>query len=176
MGGENSPDGTQRSVYTGSSPRGRGKLARVPRYTARFRLIPAWAGKTCYASHTQQPTAAHPRVGGENALKQFFAHVPGGSSPRGRGKPVSVCDSAGSRGLIPAWAGKTCYASHTQQPTAAHPRVGGENPLCTRTVCLVKGSSPRGRGKPDGPGPARRRWRLIPAWAGKTLKTPQIAF
>ena len=46
VGGENetSPDAQHRAG--GSSPRGRGKLARTKRRCGRERLIPAWAGKT----------------------------------------------------------------------------------------------------------------------------------
>ena len=50
---------------------------------------------------------AHPRAGGENRYKEWFALVPGGSSPRGRGKLSLVCLSGVRLRLIPARAGKT---------------------------------------------------------------------
>ena len=87
-------------------------------------------------------------MGGENCLKHFFSHVPGGSSPRGRGKLL------------------TFTLRHSQR--LAHPRVGGENPRAVGCFVLIKGSSPRGRGKQRACR-ARDGWgRLIPAWAGKT--------
>ena len=78
-----------------------------------------------------------------------------GSSPRGRGKPISAKRDTYQERLIPAWAGKTC----------ALPSI----------VRSHGGSSPRGRGKR---GDVRRRSRcggLIPAWAGKTRPTERTS-
>mgnify|MGYP007021021691 CR=1 FL=1 len=54
---------------------------------------------------------------------------------------------------------------------SAHPRVGGENPAAQEAASLTRGSSPRGRGKHCFISIARRRDRLIPAWAGKTNRS-----
>ena len=87
VGGENRwrelPD-----LYShGSSPRGRGKLARRWSTPRRRGLIPAWAGKTHYDC---------------SGLTQAA-----GSSPRGRGKLRHFLSSLIGYRLIPAWAGKT---------------------------------------------------------------------
>ena len=87
VGGENRwrelPD-----LYShGSSPRGRGKLARRGSTPRRRGLIPAWAGKTHYDC---------------SGLTQAA-----GSSPRGRGKLRHFLSSLIGYRLIPAWAGKT---------------------------------------------------------------------
>ena len=87
MGGENMAFTQRVRPSSGSSPRGRGKHARVSRVHRSFRLIPAWAGKTFGALLRPFPRRAHPRVGGEND-----------AAPASR--------RSGSR-LIPAWAGKT---------------------------------------------------------------------
>ena len=50
-------------------------------------LIPAWAGKTLSYGQHLADTWAHPRVAGENQIAVLRALRPGGSSPRGRGKP-----------------------------------------------------------------------------------------
>ena len=113
--------------------------------------------------------AAHPRVGGENADQGLTSTLKNGSSPRGRGKPVSPTRNRVNRGLIPAWAGKTCAFSHSTPSMRAHPRVGGENPESPSNSLLDPGSSPRGRGKPCMPVAFRVVNRLIPAWAGKTM-------
>ena len=112
--------------------------------------------------------AAHPRVGGENDHHLYAAPVCPGSSPRGRGKHRAGRRAGRQRRLIPAWAGKTCLSRAAAALTAAHPRVGGENPLAPGIAFAIWGSSPRGRGKRSKRIPQRMRGRLIPAWAGKT--------
>ena len=91
----------------GSSPRGRGKLARSELRRDLFRLIPAWAGKTVSGAIVRNLRWAHPRVGGENAHAVLAAPMIDGSSPRGRGKPFG--------------------ADAHHDFALAHPRVGGEN-------------------------------------------------
>ena len=65
-GGENSRAAAHSAGTGGSSPRGRGKLVRTPRFPARFRLIPARAGKTRSRMMRSISRRAHPRAGGEN--------------------------------------------------------------------------------------------------------------
>ena len=91
-----------------------------------------------------------------------------GSSPRGRGKPCDYSLSAGSSGLIPAWAGKTRRSVQARYTPRAHPRVGGENITILSPAWPSTGSSPRGRGKQNLLEQGPRHDRLIPAWAGKT--------
>ena len=89
-GGENSSITGLDDDRRGSSPRGRGK----PRYLGyprqRERLIPARAGKTAGRHEPRAIVWAHPRAGGENHLAVRLASEMGGSSPRGRGKPLRV--------------------------------------------------------------------------------------
>ena len=113
---------------------------------------------------------AHPRVCGENPATGPGQDAQVGSSPRVRGKHLSVVLAVFCRRLIPACAGKT---DHRRQPNGhrrAHPRVCGENdPGPPFKRCGV-GSSPRVRGKHSW----SYRWLhvlgLIPACAGKTPK------
>ena len=153
---------------SGSSPRGRGKLHAVPMSIPPARLIPAWAGKTSQCDTQHILTAAHPRVGGENAQATPRATTPSGSSPRGRGKLSQWPRSSGPQRLIPAWAGKTRTAGGQPCPSRAHPRVGGENQFTRCQLDKPRGSSPRGRGKPTWQTAPSGASRLIPAWAGKT--------
>ena len=113
VGGENRwrelPD-----LYShGSSPRGRGKLARRGSTPRRRGLIPAWAGKTAWRGTYESTGEAHPRVGGENPATVIVRPWPSGSSPRGRGKRAVEHKTNHQSGLIPAWAGKTLSASYT---------------------------------------------------------------
>ena len=51
-------------------------------------------------------------------------------------------------GLIPAWARKTSKVMTRGDACRAHPRVGGENDRRSSPAQPVRGSSPRGQGKP----------------------------
>ena len=147
VGGENPRMNLSPGLATGSSPRGRGKLARALHLEADRGLIPAWAGKTDSCRRTTAPVAAHPRVGGENEVAGSSPVGGAGSSPRGRGKRHPRIRLGVPAGLIPAWAGKTLVIACASSVSKAHPRVGGENILDSTEVYSGIGSSPRGRGK-----------------------------
>ena len=106
-GGENQTNGNTGGGELGSSPRGRGKRSPGARVGITPRLIPARAGKTMPSRHASRLIWAHPRAGGENRRAQTAIRRPGGSSPRGRGKPLRGLQRPGPQGLIPARAGKT---------------------------------------------------------------------
>ena len=129
VGGENLEDNWGVLEADGSSPRGRGKLAREAATSTSTRLIPAWAGKTISCSFSFAFASAHPRVGGENLVTTGSYDGNLGSSPRGRGKPAAVMRRTRRTRLIPAWAGKTCGGVPRSHTCGAHPRVGGENLL-----------------------------------------------
>ena len=169
VGGENDGAVGHADCGEGSSPRGRGKLRFASSMGRASRLIPAWAGKTLSTSPTSWPGWAHPRVGGENGSRSPHTGASRGSSPRGRGKRRFIWVFLTSRGLIPAWAGKTPITVAGCRRSRAHPRVGGENPREALTRSSQGGSSPRGRGKQAGDVCPSERGRLIPAWAGKTF-------
>ena len=170
MGGENESATRAGFPSFGSSPRGRGKRRLSSLSRASTRLIPAWAGKTKKPCVPGRSRAAHPRVGGENILSRIDVSYRSGSSPRGRGKPFAPTFARAFTRLIPAWAGKTTFLYLSLPSLPAHPRVGGENFLNRATLFYGFGSSPRGRGKHSQGCHATPRFRLIPAWAGKTPK------
>ena len=87
-GGENLKMSHQVSMWTGSSPRGRGKPRSRSRRRCWSRLIPARAGKTAAWSTMPVTVPAHPRAGGENSCCHWSGSYLEGSSPRGRGKPI----------------------------------------------------------------------------------------
>ena len=105
--GENRRGPHQGRRPQGSSPRVRGKLARVVGDLGALRLIPACAGKTTADVMTSTLMAAHPRVCGENGSTSRRVPSGMGSSPRVRGKPQGVDRYHRAAGLIPACAGKT---------------------------------------------------------------------
>ena len=157
--------------HLGSSPRVRGKLPRQSGKTFLLGLIPARAGKTrCCARGVGVPPA-HPRACGENKIAVRPEKSAVGSSPRVRGKRRDGCCGWGSCGLIPARAGKTAPQSPTRCATGAHPRACGENLARAVWDVVSAGSSPRVRGKHRGPDRRGHQLRLIPARAGKTMRT-----
>ena len=99
------------------------------------------------------------------------SRAPVGSSPRGRGKLAVRTGSAWDARLIPARAGKTRGAAGLRMSQGAHPRAGGENCRLTLWPPARRGSSPRGRGKPSRSASGSNVVRLIPARAGKTLRS-----
>ena len=157
--------------WSGSSPRGRGKLVVFDDDVVSCRLIPARAGKTAPASTQPSASAAHPRAGGENKTTSTPARLARGSSPRGRGKPRRSARRTSHERLIPARAGKTRRPCDRVSRYAAHPRAGGENCARSALVSASSGSSPRGRGKRELFGADSERCGLIPARAGKTSTT-----
>ena len=110
-------------------------------------------------------------MGGENSVIVVSFRSGQGSSPRGRGKRRSVSFDLRTRGLIPAWAGKTATSTMRKRRLPAHPRVGGENSVVVAVFIVRSGSSPRGRGKHLSAMFDRSAGGLIPAWAGKTTAT-----
>ena len=92
---------------SGSSPRVRGKPDRRFQRLPPRRLIPACAGKTMLTTLVNALQRAHPRVCGENRLHNDVASFRLGSSPRVRGKRLTLIFSGYPFGLIPACAGKT---------------------------------------------------------------------
>ena len=151
VGGENRTAPRAMRLHSGSSPRGRGKRRQALAYRPSCGLIPAWAGKTAQSPEPGSRRAAHPRVGGENRVRETRFDLDTGSSPRGRGKPSSLRSTRTTRRLIPAWAGKTRRQRSRSHRVRAHPRVGGENRTIDAARKTRRGSSPRGRGKPHGP-------------------------
>ena len=74
----------------------------------------------------------------------------------------------GSKGLIPAHAGKTTPDGGQAGASRAHPRSRGENQVRASRDGRLSGSSPLTRGKPILAVFTDRQERLIPAHAGKT--------
>ena len=190
VGGEHPPASAAGRPGGGSSPRGRGTLARLLYGAPATRFIPAWAENTPGAPPRASPPAVHPRVGGEHGNHGLATRPANGSSPRGRGTRTSQRRAGRAVGFIPAWAGNTKAGVHTpslerfipawagntiaEQPVFAvatvHPRMGGEHHLRPGPPEIAGGSSPRGRGTLSSGGPDAPGRRFIPAWAGNTLR------
>ena len=152
----------------GSSPLTRGKRGGRLRRQLAPGLIPAHAGKTRAGGPPPRRSGAHPRSRGENSTTPGRRFALTGSSPLTRGKLGTVADRAGTRGLIPAHAGKTREHADYDARIRAHPRSRGENVSAMTRPAPPIGSSPLTRGKQLVNHVVRHRDRLIPAHAGKT--------
>ena len=155
-------------VFSGSSPRMRGKPRVLRSPLLRQGLIPAHAGKTRSINRLSANRRAHPRACGENRVKALRRPGVYGSSPRMRGKQAPSLRRRLPRRLIPAHAGKTHGFAGACPVGGAHPRACGENGINLSANRRAKGSSPRMRGKPNHPSSFRATTGLIPAHAGKT--------
>ena len=166
--GENRVSVVERADDSGSSPRVRGKRDSHTGERVANRLIPACAGKTLSRHALHLSRRAHPRVCGENCVSYCGMCCVWGSSPRVRGKRVSLCGMVIDFRLIPACAGKTSTTAVSFTLNGAHPRVCGENLVPSVRIPQLPGSSPRVRGKPPVDTNPVGGGGLIPACAGKT--------
>ena len=166
--GENSPSSPSAASLAGSSPRVRGKQNPPGPDASDLGLIPACAGKTSSPPSCSSRRVAHPRVCGENTAWAACCGTTPGSSPRVRGKRELGARHGHRDRLIPACAGKTAPAKSPARSRRAHPHVCGENAAQKLGPGVLKGSSPRVRGKQRRRQPPRGRRGLIPACAGKT--------
>ena len=116
------------------------------------RNIPAYAGKTWNKDLAPAPMS--------------------GTSPRMRGKHLVSSNGIHVLRNIPAYAGKTSTNSPHARLNREHPRVCGENKVFKGLSLGKKGTSPRMRGKPKRQPQITDRVRNIPAYAGKTLRSP----
>ncbi len=149
----------------------RGKLHAVLPYGFRDRIIPAHAGQTVNPRDCVRIITDHPRACGANHQRQRPSEDDAGSSPRMRGKRPESVKTRSRQRIIPAHAGQTQVLDGFAHVHADHPRACGANLACFCTLYLLRGSSPRMRGK------HRRLFiraavaRIIPAHAGQTQQT-----
>ena len=146
--GENNHDGRYDDLIDGTSPRTRGKLHKAGKVMTMTGNIPAHAGKTSKKLLKGFLSQEHPRARGENHPTRWLS-------------PSTTWN-------IPAHAGKTHPPPGNQLNTTEHPRARGENFTVAPVPWLLRGTSPRTRGK-HWQYCYRRGWcRNIPAHAGKT--------
>ena len=148
----------------------RGARGRV--FSGKFGLgiIPAYAGSTSAGKSGAKPSKDHPRVCGEHGSSTRRRRSARGSSPRMRGAQVDLFMLPFESGIIPAYAGSTCSPHHIGLCWADHPRVCGEHLADGHGRIRHRGSSPRMRGAPPTGNDLIFRNRIIPAYAGSTMK------
>ena len=95
----------------------------------------------------------------------------GGSSPHTRGAPAGYPLAASDARIIPAYAGSTEYPRAALLRKTDHPRIRGEHPYRRRRQRLSQGSSPHTRGAHLKEGQNSGTPRIIPAYAGSTMRS-----
>ena len=144
--GEQVIDGDGTFVVGGSSPRVRGTEPLSNKGYSGIRFIPACAGNSGGGQPTAVHAAVHPRVCGEQWMKDALRSGTTGSSPRVRGTGAPPLQSVPCRRFIPACAGNRSTVSPTAFMPTVHPRVCGEQQGRPSTCPPSSGSSPRVRG------------------------------
>ena len=157
------------AVSLGSPPRMRGKHNVAFFVQSSIRITPADAGKTKSAWLKSALSPDHPRGCGENAGVKSVTRMPAGSPPRMRGKLRITSDFRNVVGITPADAGKTFRSKFSPREIQDHPRGCGENQSSPNPFHNNIGSPPRMRGKRKNYRNSRKRYRITPADAGKTV-------
>ncbi len=91
-----------------------------------------------------------------------------GSSPLTRGGQRDRSEKILSKGLIPAYAGRTATSFNAATATSAHPRLRGADNSNHKPLTALRGSSPLTRGGPEKNINLLHAKGLIPAYAGRT--------
>ena len=148
----------------------RGTRARRIRTVAVSGIIPAYAGNTPPNHGSGWLTRDHPRICGEHDLIAGWDKDPSGSSPHMRGTHSRWKTVAAPLGIIPAYAGNTRRRVRCYLNGGDHPRICGEHISWTDDELRQAGSSPHMRGTPEYGKFAVHVSRIIPAYAGNTLR------
>ena len=150
----------------------RGALTHKPPDSHPCGIIPAYAGSTFYLTEQARTFGDHPRVCGEHQRRHIDRCPAAGSSPRMRGAPSPAIRSCHCIRIIPAYAGSTTPEIVSPCNIWDHPRVCGEHRVGSSKMKSISGSSPRMRGAHEKECQERVQPRIIPAYAGSTIRKP----
>ena len=139
------------SFAKGSSPHTRGPL--LAQFQPNFgpRIIPAYAGSTCFIQGFTVCHEDHPRIRGVHKALLLQDILCTGSSPHTRGPPRPVTRNRTSLRIIPAYAGSTVAEYHREIPEEDHPRIRGVHSRRLAQSWKPIGSSPHTRGPQKSP-------------------------
>ena len=145
----------------------RGKVRKISVSAKDRRITPAYAGKRNCGATLSATVRDHPRVCGEKQWSTLTDNATQGSPPRMRGKGLPAWSASVSKGITPAYAGKSPSASVRSGWTWDHPRVCGEKLASRISKPAQSGSPPRMRGKVQFDRDLSKNFRITPAYAGK---------
>ena len=147
MRGEDSHDRCRRFGGGGSPPHARGRRQNASTVCQWTGITPACAGKTTIVTLILLRQSDHPRMRGEDFSFPFRFLSAAGSPPHARGRRRGGVGVGGFAGITPACAGKTSTWRWYGEAWRDHPRMRGEDGLCTSPVSYRYGSPPHARGR-----------------------------
>ena len=132
------------------------------------RITPACAGnrRRGYIHQSASPAEDHPRVCGEQRIRQFKRALCRGSPPRVRGTVQIFIPRGAYEAITPACAGNSINCRSNSARKQDHPRVCGEQLMKERTRLYQAGSPPRVRGTGQPSEVLSPRMGITPACAG----------
>ena len=148
----------------------RGKARGFCTFCLCCRITPAYAGKSRGAIRGREHQKDHPRLCGEKLERIRLYKPDSGSPPPMRGKVLRFAQKAYASGITPAYAGKSFKYPHAGISARDHPRLCGEKFSNFIFHSSQLGSPPPMRGKGCTFGAARKRRRITPAYAGKSVR------
>ena len=152
---------------SGTSPRVRGKPSTWRRAFSQGRYISARAGEAGATRPSRTASGVHPRACGGSRIASGYRELEGGTSPRVRGKPQSLVRGELRRRYIPARAGEATEPTRRSIDATVHPRACGGSHVLVQLMGVVRGTSPRVRGKRTAGGLRHPGLGYIPARAGE---------
>ena len=138
-------------------------------------IIPAHAGLTDTGRERGRDGRDHPRACGAHSFTVSAPVGAAGSSPRMRGSPSLKQLQSFLPGIIPAHAGLTSHSLEACIRAWDHPRACGAHTVLATLILVLRGSSPRMRGSLAMYINSFRILGIIPAHAGLTPSSPQMA-
>ena len=157
-------------IQAGSSPHTRGALRSKSSLSPSLGIIPAYAGSTHRPRLDSDRKRDHPRIRGEHRVRLSARSKPRGSSPHTRGALSQPPGCTADAGIIPAYAGSTTCPCAKAAACWDHPRIRGEHVIALAAAAVTAGSSPHTRGAPSRRILDVQELRIIPAYAGSTLR------
>ena len=154
----------------------RGKVHFIMREFRRFRITPAYAGKSFRKTAVRHAIKDHPRLCGEKISTVSGKMGVTGSPPPMRGKGHFCPSSFSSSRITPAYAGKRPKDGTAKKADWDHPRLCGEKLKQMFLDQINTGSPPPMRGKVGFIHDRGSRDRITPAYAGKRCRRPQKIF
>ena len=112
----------------------------------------------------------HPRIRGEHGNTSYKGKCEQGSSPHTRGARDDFLGDGFAAGIIPAYAGSTWMPLFGGDGRKDHPRIRGEHGNTSYKGKCEQGSSPHTRGALLDGDDSYRAVRIIPAYAGSTVR------
>ena len=155
--------------FLGSPPPMRGKVVDHKDEVLAAGITPAYAGKSRRSLKTRPATWDHPRLCGEKSPAVVIPIISLGSPPPMRGKVFRIRQRFFVHRIPPAYAGKSSYLIFSYSTHWDHPRLCGEKLMCRQKTERQIGSPPPMRGKDLITRDKFRRYRITPAYAGKSL-------